>query len=70
MVAGLPYGQHFAFRTVVESIEAMNLGYFENEGTHRFDFQFCALSYSANLDDFNFLVLFVDFFLKIMIQKH
>ncbi|MBP1472621.1 MULTISPECIES: SMEK domain-containing protein [Acinetobacter] len=54
MVAGLPYGQHFAFRTVVESIEAMNLGYFENEGTHRFDFQFCALSYSANLDDFNF----------------
>ncbi|MCT9374826.1 SMEK domain-containing protein [Acinetobacter baumannii] len=54
MAAGLRYDQTYAFQTTAKSIDDMNLGYYECEGSHKFNFPFFALFFSANLDDFNF----------------
>ena len=53
MVTGLRYDQVSAFQATSQSIEAMNLGYYECEGTHKFNYPFFALYYTANIEDFN-----------------
>lgn len=53
MVAGMNQIQRNILQTISESIGAVNLGYFQDEETYKFEFQHFGLYYSSNIDDFN-----------------
>lgn len=54
MVSGLSYQNSFAFKSTAKSLESMNIAYYEDEPTWKFDFPHFGIHFSYQVEDYNF----------------